>query len=156
MCSHCLLSTRKRGFALSDVLASRGHRCIFPSPPRYVSSFLSRIGFGIPTLFVLVDFHSSSPAIAPATQPLALSACRIIRVPWIRTYDLDLSSCAAYFWTTGDAGQSVLLISMVPIESLGATGTLSKKQLTLFPAVPNRFRTRVTILVAFFGRSVSD
>ena len=37
------------GFTLSDFWTSRGHRCRPFSPPRYVNSFLSRIGFSIPT-----------------------------------------------------------------------------------------------------------
>ena len=35
------------------LLASRGHRCLSPPPPRYVPSFLWRIGVNIPTFQLL-------------------------------------------------------------------------------------------------------
>ena len=51
---HFLLSSSQR-----QSRQNRGHTCVFPSPLRYVPSFLSRTGFSIPTVqFVMfVDFH---------------------------------------------------------------------------------------------------
>ena len=58
---------------------------VFSPPPRYVPSFLSRIGFSLPTfhLFMLVDLRRISP-----TRALALSACQLLILIIVRNGSL--------------------------------------------------------------------
>ena len=57
-CQRCWVA---RGFTVSYFLEAVVTG-MFPSSPRYLASFLSRIGFSIPTsqLFMLVDLHRTT------------------------------------------------------------------------------------------------